>query len=287
VFYLLDNNPQIHQSENHHKNDSQIMKMWIRRCAVFLPVLATLACPVATHAMQPLSTLKTIYGKTYEDCHVLQRDPDGIYISHSRGMAKLLYADLAENDRNSLGYDAKKEASYNEARAKKREKMREEVREYRMEVARAQAFAVEQQRMASAAQMGYGYAPSPSYYDSGLPLLASWGTGYPFDNGYGSGFGGGRGCYSPFGNRFFPKAHFGSVTFQNDNCVDNRHHGGGGNSNYFNVIGNPVRPVRQVKVPFATPALSGATPPLAPAARNIARPSVTVRATAVGGGGRR
>ena len=263
------------------------MKTWTRYCALLLPVLATLACPVTTRAMQPLTTLKTVYGKTYEDCHVLERDPDGIYISHSRGMAKLLYADLAENDRTSLGYDADKEAAYNKTRAEKREKMRAEVMEYRMEVLKAQAMAAEQQRMAAAAQMGYGYTPSPSYYDSGLPLLASWGTGYPFDNGYGSGFGGGRGngCYSPFGNRFFPGSHFGSVSFQGN--VDSRHCGNNGNSNFFNVVGNPVRPVRQVRVPFATPALSGATPPLAPVARNIAHPPVASRATAVGGGARR
>ena len=265
------------------------MKTRIRQHSLLLPVMLALACPIAASAMQPLTTLKTVYGKTYEDCHVLQRDPDGIYISHSRGMAKLLYADLSENDRTSLGYDADKEAAYNKARAEKREKLRAEVIDYRMEVAKAHAYAAEQQRMASAGQMGY-YAPTPSYYDSSLPLLASWGTGYPFDNGYGSGFGGGRGCYSPFGNRFFPGSNIGFVTFPN-NCVDNRHHNGNvhgnGSSNYFNVIGNPVRPVRQVNVPFATPALSGATPPLAPVTRNIARPPVASRVTAVGGGGAR
>jgi len=259
------------------------MKTWIRHCSLLLPVMATLACPVAARAMQPLTTLKTVYGKTYEDCHVLQRDPDGIYISHSRGMAKLLYADLAENDRTSLGYDADKEAAYNKSRAEKREKLRAEVAEYRMEVAKAQSFAAEQQRMATAAQMGYSYTPSP-YYDSSLPLLASWGTGYPFDNGYGYG-GRGNGCYSPFGNRFFPGSRFGSVTFQGNG--DSRRCGNNSNGNVFNVVGNPVRPVRQVSVPFATPALSGATPPLAPVARNIARPPVASRATAVGGGGAR
>jgi hypothetical protein len=159
-----------------------------------------------------------------------------------------------------------------------------------MEVAKAQAIAAEQQRMTSAAQMGYNYVPSAGYYD-GLPLLASWGTGYPFDNGYGSGFGGGRGGYSPFGNRYFPHSHFGGHPNSPDDCADNNHQrssnrgGNGANNYYFNVVGNPVRPVRQVKVPFATPALSGATPPLAPSSRNIAHPPVASRVTGVGGGG--
>src|ERR1700733_8499779 len=99
-----------------------IMKTWICQITPLLTVAAALLISsVVAEARQPLAaSLTTRLGKIYEDYRVVQEDPDGVYIEHSKGMAKVLYADMSAEDRNALGYDAEKEKAYNQKRAEKR-----------------------------------------------------------------------------------------------------------------------------------------------------------------------
>lgn len=265
------------------------MTTWVRRTVASLPLIVALSWPVAAPARQPLARLTTIHGKTYEDCRILQEDPDGVYISHSQGLAKLLFTDLVQSDRKSLGYNPEKEAAYYNARMEKRERQRADLAAHNAEIAAAVA---RQERLNMEGGAAYtslaGEMPAyPAYgYDGGIPFIAAWGDGYGYSP-YGMYSMGGwnGGCYSPFGNRFFDRPQRGSSSFR---VPLNPYRSGYGN--YLNVYGNAVRPVRRPSAPFATPALSGATaplsratPPLAPVARpNL--PRSTPGRTAVGGG---
>lgn len=234
--------------------------------------------------MQPLSTISTIHGKTYENCRILQKDPDGVYIAHSLGLAKILYVDLNENDRGGLGYDAEKAAAYEKGLAEKRDKRRQQAFEYRKEVIKAQAAAAQvdlmQLQMAASGDSGYA---TMAAYDAGLPLLASWGTGNPFfPFNYGPTYGRAnqyRRGISPYADAYV-RAHRGySTVLPSGNSCQTT-------TGIINVYGNPVRPTRNTKVPFATPALSGSVPALAPAARVTApRPAISRVNVSVGGGG--
>ncbi len=52
--------------------------------------------------------METLKGKSYTDCKVLKVDPDGLFFRHSRGMAKLSFADLPEDVRDRFDYDSDK-----------------------------------------------------------------------------------------------------------------------------------------------------------------------------------
>jgi hypothetical protein len=163
--------------------------------------------------------IKTISGKVYTNCRVFKTDPDGVIIAHQEGGAKLLFADMPEETREMLGYDAKKEAAYEKQRAEARVKEREELWKYRRELAQAQAaaYAAEAKRLEMvtvqniATGGGYGgygfgwdggygwggYGYSPGWY--GNP----WGSGFGFgcDTHLGKGFGFGHGhgfAFSPY-----------------------------------------------------------------------------------------
>ncbi len=70
----------------------------------------------AALALDP-ATIETLQGKIYQQCRVLKREPDGVSFSHSRGMAKVLYNDLAEPLRSELGYDLRKAEAYEKERS--------------------------------------------------------------------------------------------------------------------------------------------------------------------------
>ena len=50
--------------------------------------------------------METLRGKSYTGCKVLKVDPDGLFFRHSKGMAKLSFADLPENIRDRFDYDS-------------------------------------------------------------------------------------------------------------------------------------------------------------------------------------
>jgi hypothetical protein len=246
------------------------MKTWICQKSPFLTLTAALLISsAAAQAMQPIASLTTRLGKTYEDCRVLQEDPDGVYIEHAKGMAKILYADMSERDRNALGYDAEKEKAYNQKRAEKRGLRMEQNLERRREIMQAQMEM--QSRMDNpmgAPFNGYGYVPA---YNSGVPIVAAWSTGNPF-------FPASYGTMYPYGSSFaqrgfvpywgYANGRFGVSTLP---VIP-----GTSGSIPLNVIGTPVHmPLynNQISIPLGVPALSNGVPPLAPLPQNnVARP---------------
>lgn len=140
--------------------------------------------------------IKTNSGKVYTNCRVFKTDPDGVIIAHQNGGAKLLFSDLAPDARAMLGYDEKKEADYVKGRADAAAKEREQMWNYRKEVAKAQAsaYAAEARRMeiinlqmggavAYGGGLGYGGWDGTYGYHQGHPFGYQMPYGR-FQNGY-------------------------------------------------------------------------------------------------------
>ncbi|MFZ4764049.1 MAG: hypothetical protein ACOYMN_03770 [Roseimicrobium sp.] len=93
--------------------------------------------------------IPTNSGKVYTHCRIVKTDPDGVIIAHQHGGAKILFADLAEDVRQKLGYDASAAAAYEQRVAERRATEREALWKYRTELAKveAAAYAVEARRL--------------------------------------------------------------------------------------------------------------------------------------------
>ena len=132
----------------------------------------------------PLTTLTTVNGQRFEGVEVLKHDPDGLMFRHSRGMAKVPFADLPEAVQKRFNYkpeaaaafvkehlDAEKEAKAKAeaARAAARErKEMEKVMRMQMQLLKAQGMA------------GDGGYIIPGFADFGVPTWG-YGAGIGFD----------------------------------------------------------------------------------------------------------
>lgn len=63
-----------------------------------------------------VAVIQTIHGKSYRQCKIVQRDPDGVAFTHQKGTARVLFSDLPEAMRAELGYNAKAEAALEQSR---------------------------------------------------------------------------------------------------------------------------------------------------------------------------
>lgn len=189
------------------------------------------------------SFIKTNAGKVYTNCRVFKTDPDGVIIAHQNGGAKLLFADLPEDTRQMLGYDAKKEAAYEKGRADDKRKEREEAWKYRREVAKAQAaaYAAEVKRLEVIAVQN---------------LAMGGGYGYGWDGIYGLGYTPGYGFgHGQVNNRFCQPQHFGFNRGRYTLATP-------ANFGSLNVKGRTFFAPPQRAVPLATPAMGPLTPAL-------------------------
>jgi hypothetical protein len=184
----------------------------------------------------------------------MQTDPDGVYILHQNGVAKLLFSDLPEDARALLGYNAEKAAQYEKDRAEAKKKDREEQWKYRCEVAKAEtaAYNAETARLQAVAAQTYagggGYGGGYAYDMSGFPGYGYTSSyGYNYGTAYNGSFGNRFGC-SPFlGNGFFNRNRYTFPTPANAG---------------INVIGRQVFTPQPCRVPLATPAMGRLTPAL-------------------------
>ncbi len=132
------------------------------------------------------TTIETAQGKAYQQCRIMKREPDGISFTHSKGVAKVLFADLSESMRNALGYDAKKAEAYEKERAEAR-KEAEQARRTR-ETKLAEAMIAAQARYAAQQPIILMQQPYGGGYMTSLaPVLGLGGIGYPSAH-YGPGF---------------------------------------------------------------------------------------------------
>lgn len=162
------------------ESNHSIMKM------ILFSLLALSWSVTSAQSADP-TTIETLYGKTYQQCRILKREPDGVSFSHSQGMAKVLYADLAEPLRTTLGYDPYKAAAFekeqNEARkaaAKARQERAEQI---------AKAVAAEQANWRAQRPIVLMQQPYGGGLTSLAPVLGLGQIGVPSSY-YGYGYGG-------------------------------------------------------------------------------------------------
>lgn len=68
-----------------------------------------------------VAVIQTIHGKSYRQCKIVQRDPDGVAFTHLKGTARVLFSDLPASMRAELGYSAKAAADLEQSRAQVRQ----------------------------------------------------------------------------------------------------------------------------------------------------------------------
>jgi hypothetical protein len=155
---------------------------------ILLSVIALQLGFTAAACALEATTIETAQGKTYLKCRILKRDPDGVSFLHSKGAAKVLFADLTESMRNALGYDARKAAAYEKERADAR-KEAEQARRAR-ETKLAEAMIAAQARYAAQRPVIMMQQPFGGGYMSSLaPVLGLGGIGVPsfyYHPGYGA-----------------------------------------------------------------------------------------------------
>lgn len=82
----------------------------------------------------------TLTGRTYRKCRISQIHPDGVSFFHSKGAAKVLFADVSDTWKQKLGYNAKRAEEF-----QKEATMKKFVEQERIAKAREQAAAQERQ----------------------------------------------------------------------------------------------------------------------------------------------
>ena len=70
---------------------------------------------------ESIGNIATLTGKVYRRCEIVRVHPDGVSFTHSKGAAKVLFADLSQEWRSRLGYNPTKAAAYERELAEKRQ----------------------------------------------------------------------------------------------------------------------------------------------------------------------
>ena len=141
-----------------------------------LTLTILLGLALTASALDP-TTIETTQGKTFQQCKILKRDPDGVSFSHSKGVAKVLYSDLSTSMRNSLGYDAIKADAYEKEHVEARKEAAQAKRERETKLAEAMIAAQAQYRAQQ--PMVFLQQPNGYYMPSVPPVLGLGQIGVP------------------------------------------------------------------------------------------------------------
>lgn len=157
-------------------------------CALaLLPLGFAAAAPVVQ-----VGTIRTLHGKTYRQCKIVQRDAHGISFKHLNGTARVLFADLPADTRDELGYDARAAAALERSRVQERQEKldAQRLRQKRADELRHAARLAEIKRLSS-----WNAALIATYYQGGggytgpIPAVGfaapGWGAGAGFGYPYG------------------------------------------------------------------------------------------------------
>lgn len=165
-------------------------------CALItLPLGLAFAAP----AVQ-VDTIRTLHGRTYRNCRIIQRDADGVAFTHAKGTARLLFNDLPQSTCYELGYSpqatAELERSRDVARQAKVEQQR--LRQKRAEELRHAARLAEIKRLSQQPLVIYAPYGGGGGFAGPVPAVgfaaAGWNQGYGYGgSSYGYGYGGGSG----------------------------------------------------------------------------------------------
>lgn len=104
-----------------------------------LPCLIGILAVAASTARADSSEVKitTLFGRTYQGCHIVRVHPDGVSFTHSRGAAKVLFEDMPPGLRERFGYDARKAEAYEKEVTERRRAEARARAERDLELARA------------------------------------------------------------------------------------------------------------------------------------------------------
>ncbi len=78
----------------------------MKTCLLFFALMLTVI------QAAPITEITTLRGQTFRRCEIVRVHPDGVFFTHSRGVAKILFTDLSASWRSSTGYDPAKAAAY-------------------------------------------------------------------------------------------------------------------------------------------------------------------------------
>jgi hypothetical protein len=159
-----------------HFGSFRVNSRIIMKTFSLLTLTIQLGLALTASALDP-TTIETVQGKTFQQCKILKRDPDGVSFSHSKGVAKVLYSDLSSAMRNSLGYDAVKADAYEKEHAEARKEAAQAKRE--RETKLAEAMIAAQARYAAQQPMVFLQQPNGSYLQSLAPVLGLGRIGVP------------------------------------------------------------------------------------------------------------
>ena len=165
-------------------------------CALSLWLSAGL---LSANAVAQVGTIRTLHGKTYQQCKIVQRDAEGISFKHLKGTARVLFADLPADTREELGYSPQAAAALELSRQQERQAQAEarRLRQKRTEELRHAARLAEikqagswQQALLAASWFQQGGGAS---FAGPVPAVgfasAGWGAGYGYGVPYGGTYG--------------------------------------------------------------------------------------------------
>jgi hypothetical protein len=112
----------------------------MKNATLILSLLLTAGSLAQAAAPNQIDEFTTLTGRTYRKCRISQVHPDGISFFHSKGAAKVLFADLSDSWKKKLGYNAKRAEEF-----QKEASTRKFIEQERLTKAREQAIAQERQ----------------------------------------------------------------------------------------------------------------------------------------------
>jgi len=129
-------------------------------------------------AEAPLTVIRAVDGRQFERVEVLKHDPDGLMFRHSKGMAKIPFADLPEEIQKRFGYQPETAAAFVKEHVEAEKAAKEKAAKERAETRerRAQEKALELQiqwmrQQAAAAAAGSEGLIIPGFADFGVPTF--------------------------------------------------------------------------------------------------------------------
>ncbi len=161
-----------------------------------LCALITLPFSLAFAASGPqVDTIHTLHGKTYRKCRIIQRDPDGVAFTHSKGTARLLFNDLPQTTCRELGYSPQEAAALERSRelARQDRAAEQRLRQKRADELRHAARLAQIKRLGQQPVVIYPQGIGGSFLGP-VPAVGFAAPGWS-QGGYGYGYGGGSGQF--------------------------------------------------------------------------------------------
>lgn len=146
-----------------------------------LCALITLPLGLAVAAPESwMANIQTLQGRSYKQCKIVQRDPEGVTFTHQKGTARLLFSELPESTRYQLGYSPKAAADLEKSRAQARQEKAaaQRLNQQRAEELRQAARVAELKRLSQQPIIIYPQFGQP--FAGPVPAVGFASTGYGY-----------------------------------------------------------------------------------------------------------